>query len=485
MAGTAGEIGATLVHRPSIASTRPADSKSVGSLRHVRLERHDCTMYLREICIKNVRSIRSLDWELPASKPSAGWHVVVGDNGSGKSSFLRSAALALIGPTEAAGLRLPWEDWLRKEEEAGSVALRISRNPAFDHFVGRGLIPKSPTLGLGVRFLRRKSRGPHSVMLKSISTEARATRHAWGVGAGWFCAAYGPFRRFTGGDPEFRYMSLRFPKLARYLSIFDERVALSESLEWLQTLKFKALEVAEKSDSRSGDGDLLPAIFAFINQPDFLPFQARLEEISSDSVRFVDGNRMEVRIEDLSDGYRSILSMTFELIRQLVAVFGPMRIFDPEDPTRVLPEGVVLIDEIDVHLHPTWQRRIGLWFRKHFPNIQFLVTTHSPLICPAAEVGSIYLLPRPGEEDGGGMLRGVRLKRLIDGNVLDAYGTEVFGRGVTRSEDSKVKLRRLAELNLLEATDGLTAEQKKKQEELRGAMPTAAGVLDTKDDPDS
>ena len=49
--------------------------------------------------------------------------------------------------------------------------------------------------------------------------------------------------------------------------------------------------------------------------------------------------------------------------------------------------GVVLIDEVDAHLHPTWQRRIGLWFREHFPKLQFIVSTHSPLICQAATVG--------------------------------------------------------------------------------------------------
>jgi len=433
-----------------------------------------------------------MDWSLPEHTAGAGWPVIVGDNGSGKSSFLRSVALALIGPKDAPGLRSPWEDWLRKEASKGQVTLQITRNPKFDLLTEGGQRPKASTLGLGLRFQRQQiahTRGTriersNSVTLKPMDAKTKPTRHTWGTGSGWFSAAYGPFRRFTGGDPEFRYMSLRFPKLARYLSIFDERVALTESLEWLRDLKFKALESASASISDPKHG-LLPAIFNFINQEDFLPFHARLVEITSDSVRFVDGNKMDVRIEDLSDGYRSILSMTFELIRQLVTVFGPDKIFDEGDPTCVISEGVVLIDEIDVHLHPTWQRRIGFWFRKHFPNIQFLVTTHSPLICPAAEVGSIYLLPRPGEVDAGEMLRGSRLQRLINGNVLDAYGTEVFGIGVTRSEPSKLKLRKLAELNIKESTSGLTPKERKLQEELRGSMPTASSVVDPGNDPNS
>ena len=432
-------------------------------------------MHLREIKIQNIRSIRSLGWKLPKSKPGAGWHVVIGDNGSGKSSFLRSAALALIGPNDAPALRSPWDDWLRKGASNGSIVVRIARNSELDRFPGSGMPPASATLELGLQFQRESGPGSTPVAVRGTVKGGNADRSPWGGGTGWFGAAYGPFRRFTGGDPEYS-RSLK-PKVARYLSIFDERVALGESLEWLRYLKFKSLELAENPSKAARESDLLPAIFKFINQPDFLPFQARLEEITSDSVRFVDGNDMNVRIEDLSDGYRSMLSMTFELIRQLADVYGPSQVFDPDDPTRVLPEGVVLIDEIDVHLHPTWQRRVGFWFRKHFPNIQFLVTTHSPLVCPAAEVGSIFLLPRPGDGGEGKMLQGTRLKRLIDGDVLDAYGTEVFGKGVTRSEHSKDRLRRLAELNALEQLQGLNAQDKREQEELREAMPTASGAL--------
>ena len=56
---------------------------------------------------------------------------------------------------------------------------------------------------------------------------------------------------------------------------------------------------------------------------------------------------------------------------------------DTDSGTIALP-GVVTIDEIDAHLHPAWQQRIGDWFVARFPEMQFLVTTHSPIICRAA-----------------------------------------------------------------------------------------------------
>lgn len=315
-----------------------------------------------------------------------------------------------------------------------------------------------------------------TVLFRSADPGKNNDSPVWGDGRGWFCAAYGPFRRLTGGDVEFERLSRRLPKLARFLSIFDERVALTDCLEWLQDLKFKQLEEREKKPP--AEDDFLDQVTRFINQPDFLPFQARLVEVSSKRVVFRDGNEKEVRLEELSDGYRSILSLTFELIRQLSVVYGEGAVFDADDPGKVVCEGVVLIDEIDVHLHPTWQRRIGLWFREHFPNMQFLVTTHSPLICQAADVGTVFRLPRPGADEEGGMVEGTELQRLIYGNVLDAYGTEVFGPDVTRSERSKAMSSRLAELNVKEIRAGLTRAEKRERDQLRAAMPTEALSLE-------
>lgn len=431
-------------------------------------------MYIRSVEIQNIRSIGELEWSLPESKQSPGWHVIVGDNGSGKSSFLRSIALAMLG-LDSLALRLSFDDWLRKGEQGGQVVVSIRLNSKIDKFSGQGQSLRSDMLDFGLILVARPDSPPRKVFLLPHPISSDPDRHIWGNGAGWFCAAYGPFRRLTGGDAEFERLSRKLPRLARFLSIFDERVALTDCLEWLQDLRFQQLE--RKLKRPRDEQDFLDRVTQFINQPDFLPFQARLIEISSKEVLFQDGNGKDVRIEDLSDGYRSILSLTFELIRQLAQVYGEAAVFS-EDSTEVVCEGVVLIDEIDAHLHPTWQRRIGLWFRKHFPNIQFLVSTHSPLVCQAADVGSVYRLPRPGVDEPGGMVEGTELKRLLYGNVLDAYGTEVFGPDVSRSEQSKAMSGRLAELNVKEIRKGLTAAEKKERDRLRAAMPTEALSLE-------
>src|SRR5215216_1665766 len=91
-------------------------------------------MYLRRVQIMNIRSITKLDWSISADE-AAGWHVIIGDNGSGKSSFLRSIALAIVGPTEAIALRQDWNDWLHPRRLAGSVRLDISHDGQWDQII--------------------------------------------------------------------------------------------------------------------------------------------------------------------------------------------------------------------------------------------------------------------------------------------------------------------------------------------------------------
>jgi len=70
---------------------------------------------------------------------------------------------------------------------------------------------------------------------------------------------------------------------------------------------------------------------------------------------------------------------------------------------------------------PTWQRRIGQWFRAHFPNVQLILTTDSLLVYHAAEEGSVWRLPSSGSDEGGRFLGGPERARLIYGDISEAY----------------------------------------------------------------
>ena len=132
--------------------------------------------------------------------------------------------------------------------------------------------------------------------------------------------------------------------------------------------------------------------------------------------------------------------------------------------------GVVAIDEVDSHLHPTWQKRIGEWFVDRFPETQFIVTTHSPIICRAAARGSIWALPSPGSGGAVRRVTGTDYNRLVDGNILDAYSTDLFGRDVLRSASSAQKLAALARLNRKRLHTALTTEEEDELAELRATL---------------
>lgn len=429
-------------------------------------------MYLRSAEIRNIRSLKHFKLKFDPGK-YAGWHVLIGDNGSGKTTLVRAIALGLIGPDEAKALRQNWADWLRHEEDSGRVGIRIDSNPKIDRATGSGKHTTNYYVGAAVR-LRRHGK---NVELEVPQHKLDPKRYIWGKGRGWFCASYGPFRRFSGGNKDYEKLFYSNPHVARHLSAFGEDVALTECLDWLRDLHVKNLE-------GNPAGNLLMDLTRFINEGCLLPHGTVLKGVTSDAVIFRDGNGSHVGIDNLSDGYRSILSMTFELIRQMVHAYGSDRVFPPNGLRQdkrdiaIKVPGVVLIDEIDAHLHPTWQRRIGRWFRKYFPRVQFIVTTHSPLVCQAAEEGSVWRLPTPGDESSGGRVKGVELQRLIYGSVLEAFDTELFGPDITRSESSKEKLARLAWLNQKSLRADLTAEEKKELDELRAILPTTAGVLE-------
>lgn len=97
-------------------------------------------------------------------------------------------------------------------------------------------------------------------------------------------------------------------------------------------------------------------------------------------------NGQECFLEELSSGYKSVLSILFTIIDWIEGVN------DGDNALIDKAKGTVLIDEIDVHLHPTWQQTILSSLRDIFPNIQFIVTTHSPHVVMSAKQGEVILI---------------------------------------------------------------------------------------------
>lgn len=430
-------------------------------------------MYLNKILIKNIRSISH--FEMTFDKP-AGWHVIIGDNGAGKSTIVRAISLGIIGPYDSKALRLNLNDWARRgENEPGVIAL---------NFKEKINIPvKNEHKSYDAILSLTKSENNNSYYLQSTIDSEKTTKYIWNENSDFFSCAFGPFRRFTGGEKEWMKVYYSDPRAAAHLSVFGEDVALTEAIDWLKNLHIKALEKSNISQSsKDNDSEILESLKAFLNEGGLLPHKAKLDSISSEGVFFTDGNGNRVDVTQMSDGYRSILSLTFELIRQMVRTYGQNEVFKnfKKGKFSIDLSGVVLIDEIDAHLHPSWQAAIGNWFLKVFPGIQFIVTTHSPLICRAAENGSIWRLKSPGSDLPSGEITGVAKERLIFGDLLDAYGTELFGKNITQSESGQHLTEELAKLNLKSFKGKLSQKEKKELEHLKTITSQFTDVVSKK-----
>lgn len=121
------------------------------------------------------------------------------------------------------------------------------------------------------------------------------------------------------------------------------------------------------------------------------------------------GQRAPVPGSWLSQGYQATISWLADFIGQMYLDVGKPIPFEDM-------EGLVLIDELDLHLHPAWQMRLVPVLRRVFPRMQFIVTTHSPMILPALEPHEIIRLRR---EDSGDVVA----EPLLNSSMLDFVTT--------------------------------------------------------------
>jgi predicted ATPase len=427
-------------------------------------------MYIHQLRISGVRSLESIDLQF-SPEEAPGWHVILGANGSGKSSIIRSLALVLAGPKEAAALRQSWTTWQKHGAKKSSIELRLGVDS--EDIFGQGR--RRGEISTGLTFIPMNSSigGPRVELTASYSAEKGGSdRSIWSNSPGWFSASFGPFRRFTGGDQAYEKLFYSNPRLAPHLSAFGEDVALTEGLRWLRELRVKQLE---KHDA---EGKLLDKLIDFLNNSKLLPHGAHISEVRSEEVSVIDAAGLRITVEQMSDGYRSVLSMIFEILRQMTRAYGVHEIIDSMDinASAIDLPGVVAIDEVDAHLHPSWQREIGPWFTRCFPRLQFIVTTHSPIICQNST--TVWRLPSPGTEEKFRRIEGIPFKRLVYGSILDAYSTEYFGRDVARSEDSKRFLSEMAFLNKKALRGSLNDIEYARMLELRSFLPTRASEVE-------
>ncbi|MCL5096822.1 MAG: AAA family ATPase [Candidatus Omnitrophica bacterium] len=225
--------------------------------------------------------------------------------------------------------------------------------------------------------------------------------------------------------------------------------------QWLRNLKHKELE------NKAAEREQLALVLELLRD-DLMPNKITVERVDSDGLWLKDRNGVQLAWGEMSDGYRAAAALLADIVRHLIGTYGVEGLTEKngEGKTVVKRSGVVLIDEIDAHLHPAWQREIGFWLKRHFPHIQFLVTTHSPIICQAADPNGLFVLPAPASGDQPRPLDEQEYNKVIASRPDTILLTSAFGLKNTRSPRAVAGRAEYAKLQAKKRAGGkLTANE--------------------------
>jgi hypothetical protein len=243
-----------------------------------------------------------------------------------------------------------------------------------------------------------------------------------------FCVAYGPRRGGAlGSAKEAADLSLRF----HWRSLYDDGAGLIDAEGWLRDRAFEA----------TGGG----------------PPQRYFEELCELLARVLEVDRVEVRpgvgvlvsgaqvgqempLACLSEGYLTTAGWIIDLLARWKESRRGSPI--PKDFARHMT-GVVLIDEIDLHLHPVWQWDLVSRLREIFPNLSVVATTHNPVTLLGARPGEVLVLRRDPQS---GAVSALPLDPPAGASVNDLLTSGLFGMTMARSQETHARLLRHLEL---------------------------------------
>lgn len=389
------------------------------------------------------------------------WTVILGDNGTGKTTLLK----CLVGleptliPTSKGTIWFPKKYSLHRWNETANRFLfynfdfKRDANKTFSvsAILCRGnLNAKTVLLITGYYFKDTEGYGHPEESLTETIIYAYGASRRMGRGA---------LSETKNSDPA--------------VSLFFDDVSLINAEEWL-----------------------LQAYFATQNakQDERIYFENRYEKIKMTLIRLLEDVR-DVRIRTitksqpnpaievetpygwvemsaLSLGYQSLIAWVVDLASRLFDRYP-----DSENPLE--EPAIVLVDEIDLHLHPKWQRTIIQYLTELFKNTQFIVTAHSPLIVQAATDANVVLLKREGDHV---VIHNKKDLDIIQGWRLDQVLTsDLFGLESARPPEYDAFLKRQREI-LEQPT--LSPEDEQELERLASKLDELQPVFERQEDRD-
>ncbi len=375
------------------------------------------------------------------------WITLLSENGNGKSTILQSIGLMLAGPENSSDLLSRPIGWLKSEHQAGKLSIRIHKDECDSG--DYGIEKKRTAFGYSMHVtgtervtIRNKvysEPGFHESPDK-ILTWLRQNAFSSG-NSGWFGVGYGAFRRLTRSHQIIVPSLQPQARATNFITQFKEDEGLASFERWMIFLDYQKAKANDVNATR-----MLETGIGAINA--LLPEGVRFDSINNNGLIYFDVNGEKVPTIALSDGYRSVLALAGDLVWRLITTF-------PNSATPLHEPGVVLIDELDIHLHPSWQRQIAGWLRKQFPRLQFIVTTHSPFV--AAGAGEDAVTYKLTLDDGVAAIS--MAQDLFAMSVDDVLKSDAFGMLSTYSPQTQDILDRYELLHSL-GKKRKTAEEK-------------------------
>lgn len=299
-------------------------------------------LFIKRVTVKNVRCFEFVDLEFDLRSNLLPWTILVGNNATGKTTLLRSIAIGLCDESSAAGLL--------KESDTGYIRRGAMEAEIVIEFASVGhRSHRKPRIRTLI------SRVPGRPALERLSQETNPPiRFPWQE---VFACAYGAGRGTSGtGD------------IAGY-SVVNAVYNLFNYSEGLQNPELTIRRLMPRKQT-SRQGQVLQVLAELLN----------LDKVNVDQgsgsgagIRIDAPWATDMPLRDLADGYKSTFLWVSDFLGWAL---------DAQPNAKKLSEiaGIVLIDELEQHLHPQWQRNVVRSLRMAFPKVQFIASTHSPLV---------------------------------------------------------------------------------------------------------
>lgn len=336
-------------------------------------------MHLEKVTLKNYKAFDDLEIDL-----QPGINLLVGDNGAGKTSVLDGIAVALGGlfvNVEGVSARNIMKDDVHMVVNAmGDASTTIS----YCEPVSVGCVFKVDDKEFNWSRIKEEMSSTHtktdnksaSLWMKKITNQPdtnlpllsfQSAARVWKVKRGDF-----------GSEAKRRLDDRR----CGYIGCLDQSMDVKAIQQWYMkqehTAFVKGKSIREYENFKSIISDFMKEINELSEVPTVY-YSRQFEELV-----YADQNQ-EIAVSKLSAGYQSLLWMVMDLAYRVC-------ILNPELGDKTEIQGVVLIDEIDMHLHPKWQWNIIKALSAAFPNVQFIITTHSPIVISSAKEANLIFL---------------------------------------------------------------------------------------------